>query len=202
MFKGYTHLIIIMKRLIILKALIIIPILTFAIDISNIKFDHLTVDDGLSQNTVERIFQDRQGYIWIATRDGLNRYDGFKFETFRNEREDTNSLASSWVTAITEDAEGNIWVGSDGLNVFDPIRNKLIRVKVDLGNENAFQGGQVRDILLDFDNSLWLATSKGLVHYKPKEDIYVTYSSDSEIGIQLGYDVYSIFLNMCILYNM
>jgi PAS domain S-box-containing protein len=149
-----------------------------ATNISSIKFDHITVDNGLSQNTVEKFFQDSKGFIWIGTRDGLNKYDGINFQIFRNNRNDTNSLASNWITAIGEDHNGNIWIGSDGLNVYSPDYDKLTRFNVDLKNPNGFKGGKVSDFEFDMDNTIWMATNAGLVHYFPKENKFVTYSHD------------------------
>lgn len=173
--------------------LITLPLNLLSADIQNIKFDHITADDGLSQNTVEKIFQDSKGYIWIGTRDGLNKYDGLKFKIFRNERGDTNSLASNWVRAIEEDAEGKIWIGTDGLNVFDPKTEELTRISASEG-ENSFKGGTVFDIQIDADNSMWLATNNGLVHYNPDDNSYTTYySGEGEYDFK-GYTVFSILI--------
>lgn len=151
----------------------------WATNISSIKFDHITVDNGLSQNTVEKFFQDSKGFVWIGTRDGLNKYDGINFEIFRNNRNDSNSLASNWITAIAEDSEGNIWIGSDGLNVYSPEYDKLTRFKVDLKNKFGFRGGKVNDFEFDKDQTIWMATNAGLVHYFPKEKKFVTYRHDA-----------------------
>ncbi len=183
-----------MKQILLLKAFLIIPILSYAIDIINIKFDHLNVDNGLSQSTVECIIQDSQGYIWIGTRDGLNKYDGFKFEIFQSDREDTNSLASSWVTSLAEDAEGNIWIGSNGLNVYNPKLDKLTRIVTNPDDEYSYHGGKIYDIVLDNDNSLWLATVNGLVHYIPETKTFKTFNNISTTGDQSGNIVYSVIV--------
>ena len=73
-------------------------------------FRTLDIKDGLSHNTVNTILQDRQGFMWFGTKDGLNLYDGLVFRTFQKEN---SSLGNNFITALHEDAEGNIWVGTD-----------------------------------------------------------------------------------------
>ena len=76
-----------------------------------------TIEEGLSHNRINCIYQDSYGYLWIGTNDGLNRYDGYKFEIYRNSNDDNASLSNNMISSITEDAEGNIWVGTQkGLN--------------------------------------------------------------------------------------
>ncbi|MEO1083950.1 MAG: two-component regulator propeller domain-containing protein, partial [Acidobacteriota bacterium] len=86
-----------------------------------LSFRHITVDDGLAQSHVTGLVQDRTGYVWIGTSDGLNRYDGFTFETFRHRRSGPSPLRHNSVTALLETSDGVIWVGSrGGLDRFDP----------------------------------------------------------------------------------
>ncbi len=85
-------------------------------------FRALTIEDGLSQGMVTRIMQDGQGFMWFATKDGLNRYDGYKFKVFRNRIDDTLTIAENYVSELKEDRHGRMWVGtsSKGLDVFLP----------------------------------------------------------------------------------
>lgn len=81
------------------------------------RFQRFDVEDGLSQGTVSAILQDHQGYVWIGTNDGLNRFDGVEFKVFRHRADDPHSLSNSWVTRIFEDSEQVLWVGTmNGLN--------------------------------------------------------------------------------------
>ncbi|MDU3349906.1 MAG: two-component regulator propeller domain-containing protein, partial [Clostridium sp.] len=78
-------------------------------DDKNINFKRITVEDGLSQTSVEYLFQDSKGYMWIGTTDGLNRYNGNKFEVFRYSKDKPNSISGNYISAITEDDKGNIF---------------------------------------------------------------------------------------------
>src|SRR5579863_3885267 len=86
-----------------------------------LKFSHIGTEVGLSQNNVTCILRDRQGFMWFGTRDGLNRYDGYDFDVYKNNPEDSLSLSNNFVTSIMEDGKGDIWVGTwgGGLNRFD-----------------------------------------------------------------------------------
>ena len=79
-----------------------------------------TSAEGLANSHIHDIFQDSKGFMWISTENGLSKFDGMKFSTFRHERQDTNSLASNIVRTVLEDSKGTFWVGtSAGLQVLD-----------------------------------------------------------------------------------
>lgn len=111
-----------------LNKLCFIPLLLFfsistaaqAIQTSKLKFDALTIQDGLSQGMVNDILRDRFGFMWFATKDGLNCYDGYQFSIFKHDVNDYNSLADNFVKVLFEDAEGRLWIGtsSRGLSSF------------------------------------------------------------------------------------
>ena len=85
------------------------------------RYERLSTASGLSQSTIYKIIQDRNGFLWFATADGLNRYDGHSFVIYRHDPGDSNTLSGSDVSTIAEDDEGNLWVGtrSSGLNKID-----------------------------------------------------------------------------------
>lgn len=171
-----------MKRMISVMFCLVLFTYSFSTDISKIKFEYLTVDDGLSQGIIEDITQDTHGFMWFATRDGLNRYDGLKFTIFRNDVADPNSLASSFVYCVTEDTEGKIWIGSSGLNVYDPVKNRMKRIEERPSDPESFQGGRVYNIKTDTDGTLWICTTMGLVHYFPSTGKFHTYKADGKNG--------------------
>ena len=101
----------------------------FAQENVNLKFKHFSSKEGLSQVSVITVFQDKKGYLWFGTRDGLNKYDGTKFVSYRHNSEDSTSLSHSWVTSIFEGAYGNLWIGTkDGLNKYNPKNNSFKRM--------------------------------------------------------------------------
>src|SRR6476661_5368789 len=76
------------------------------------KFEYLNAADGLSHNKVQCILQDKQGYIWFGTFNGLNRYDGYTFKVFKNIPEDSSTIANNDIICLCQDKEGLIWVGT------------------------------------------------------------------------------------------
>lgn len=109
-------------RGLLLTALVVLGISSSAqLDTIKVAFQQLTIEDGLSQGMIYDILQDRYGFMWFATKDGLNRYDGYTFNVLRHDPKDSNSLGNSLVLDLMEDHEGFLWVGTNsGLDVFDP----------------------------------------------------------------------------------
>lgn len=93
----------------------------------DIKFESITTEQGLSSNTVYDIIQDRCGFMWLATRNGLNRFDGYHIKEFKYSPHDTHSIAVNWCQSLHEDRHGKLWIGAlyGGLNVFDPATENL-----------------------------------------------------------------------------
>lgn len=85
------------------------------------KFSHINSDNGLSTGTVNCVFRDSKGYLWIGTIDGLNRYNGYEIEVFKTENGNPNSISGNVITSIDEDASGRIWIATrnSGVSVFD-----------------------------------------------------------------------------------
>src|SRR5215211_5823950 len=86
-----------------------------------LRFDHISIEQGLSQSSVRVILQDSRGFIWFGTEDGLNRYDGYNFKTFKPDPDVSSSLSDRWITSIVEDQDGYLWIGTrqGGLNRYD-----------------------------------------------------------------------------------
>jgi ligand-binding sensor domain-containing protein/class 3 adenylate cyclase len=123
----------------------------------NIKFDNITIDQGISQSSVNAILQDDDGFIWIATQDGLNKYDGYQFTIFKSNPSDASSLSTNFVQTLCEDKDGYIWVGTEGggLNRFDKYTHTFKRF--DFGESNRF----VTCIAEDSEGFLWFGTNNG-----------------------------------------
>jgi len=96
---------------------------------AQLRFKQVDVSQGLSQNTVNKVFKDSEGYYWIGTQDGLNRYDGITFDVYRHNRSDTNSLSDNFILDIEEDKFGNLWIATrNGLNRFNKRTNLFLNV--------------------------------------------------------------------------
>lgn len=127
-----------------------------------LRFETLTVNDGLSQGYVSGVIQDRKGFMWFATNDGLNRYDGYGFTIFRHNTSDTTSLADNAVRSVFEDSKGRLWVGTayNGLDLFDRQNGRFTHFPIK--NGHGPQGSAIIEISEDHFGSIWLRTSKGL----------------------------------------
>lgn len=109
--------------------LLILP--KFALGLGSLEFKHISTDMGLSQKTVQSIFQDRQGFIWIGTQEGLNRYDGREIKVFTNIQGNSASLSSNVIRDIVEDSHGNLWIAtSNGLNRYDTKNQSIQRIPI------------------------------------------------------------------------
>jgi len=130
----------------------------------NISISRLQTDNGLSHNSVYSIIQDRDGLIWIGTKDGLNSYNGFNFTIYRYEFFDSTSISKSWVNALFEDSQGFIWIGTEGggLNRFDKNSGKFIRYRNHPENANSICSNIVYSISEDKDSNLWIGTRNGI----------------------------------------
>ncbi len=128
-----------------------------------IDFDRLSIDEGLSQSIVEQIVQDRQGFMWFVTEDGLNRFDGYTFTVYRNVAGDPSSLSHNELKSIFEDRLGMLWVGAfeGGLNRFDPITEKVTRYRHDRSDPGSLAADTVRCIAEDRSGRLWIGTQGG-----------------------------------------
>lgn len=93
------------------------------------RYERLTTASGLSQSTINKIIQDKKGFLWFATADGLNRYDGYSFTVYRNDPNDNKTLSGSDISTVCEDDEGNLWVGTRnaGLNKINLKTGSVIR---------------------------------------------------------------------------
>jgi signal transduction histidine kinase/ligand-binding sensor domain-containing protein/DNA-binding response OmpR family regulator len=146
--------------------LLFLPII-LAAQYENIKFEHLTVEDGLSSSRTNSILQDSKGFIWIATYDGLNKYDGYTFTTFRYDPADSNSLSSNNVIYIYEDHNTNLWLTTlgGGLNKFDTKTEKFKCYKWNPDDSTSISSNnlqQVRGYKYSNRDVLWIGGANGL----------------------------------------
>ena len=156
----------------------------------NIKFTNLGVENGLSQSTVDEIYQDSRGYMWIATNDGLNKYNGYEFKVYKYGEDKTKTLSSSKIVDILEDDYGNIWVGTNnGLNKIDPKTDNVVRY-MDKDNGGSLSNFNITEMLITKDNEFIVATTNGLNVYDEKEDKFIRIlEKDNELTNQFIYSL-------------
>ncbi|MCB0768649.1 MAG: hypothetical protein KDB95_15675, partial [Flavobacteriales bacterium] len=134
-------------------------------DTLRLPFGRLTLEDGLSQGMINSIAQDHQGFMWFATKDGLNRYDGYQFHVYRHDPADPGSLAENYVNVVRSGPDDRMWLGtgSRGVQVFDPRTEVFTHVPLGPGSEASY----VLDIEFDHQGHVWVATSSGLFKVDP-----------------------------------
>ncbi|MBK9734241.1 MAG: hypothetical protein IPO92_04445 [Saprospiraceae bacterium] len=127
---------------------------------SQFKFESLTTTDGLSQGMVFDMLQDKEGFIWIATKDALNRYDGYEFKVFTNDPFNNSSLSYNTVVRLFEDSKGRIWAGTEnsGLNIYDKKKGVFHRLVNSVTNANSISGNNIRAIEELSDGRMLIAT--------------------------------------------
>ncbi|QEM04511.1 response regulator [Mucilaginibacter rubeus] len=162
----------------------------------NLKFEHIGTREGLSQINVSTIIQDSRGFMWIGTRDGLNRYDGYSFVIYKHSIQDDNSLSSNLISDIAEDKEGNIWLATlFGLNKLDRKTGKFIHYFHDSANSNSISSNFVNRLIFDHDGILWIGSQKGgldrfdiyqnkFTHYKHNEADLSSLSDDDVTALK------------------
>jgi signal transduction histidine kinase/ligand-binding sensor domain-containing protein/DNA-binding response OmpR family regulator len=138
----------------------------------SLKFKHITSTQGLSNNTVETIYQDARGFMWFGTRDGLNRFDGNKITVFKNRPGDPASISDNYIRCMVKDVHQALWVGTiNGLNKFDPYRNTFKRYKHDPLRKGSLSGNGITCIYTGKKAELWIGTDGGgLDLYDAKKD--------------------------------
>ena len=144
----------------------------------DVRFSHLSVEQGLSNGIVREVFQDHKGFIWIGTNNGLNQFDGYRITVHRHEPGVANSLPSNLVTSIAEtvDANGGIlWIGTDlGLAAFDVARGNVTRYQSGR-DPNTLISNEVQALHVDRKGVLWVGTRGGLHRFDPASKSFVRY---------------------------
>lgn len=142
-------------------------------------FTHLTISDGLPNNTIYAIHQDSQGFMWFGTNDGLSRYDGYRFVTYKNDRDDPDSISSNRVQAIFEDANGYLWIGTwdGGVSRFDSKTETFTNYRAEPDNTNSLLFDAVLAITQDSNNHFWFGgpPELGLSHFNPASETFTHY---------------------------
>lgn len=138
-----------------------------------LKFQQLSTEQGLSQSSVYSIAQDQQGFIWIATQDGLNRYDGLEVKHYRNDLNTSSSLPNNLVRVVFVDSDNTLWVGTQkGLSIYNPKLDNFTNFYHEEQNLNSLKDNAIWNIFEDNKKSIWISTSTGLHLVNKKEKTF------------------------------
>jgi signal transduction histidine kinase/ligand-binding sensor domain-containing protein/DNA-binding response OmpR family regulator len=163
------------RNLWVIITVFLLPVLPYP-QSDDLQFEHVTVENGLSNNNVQCILQDRQGFMWFGTSDGLNRWDGYTVKIFTNDANDSNSISDNYITALHEDSSGLIWIGtSNGLNRFDPKIEKFTHYFLDQNNPNSISDDYTFVIFKDSLENIWIGTGHGLNRFNRQNDNFTRY---------------------------
>lgn len=144
-----------------------------------IRFEFISSEQGLSQNVVTCILQDRRGFMWFGTEYGLNRFDGYTFRKYKNNPKDPSTLPANTVTLISEDNSGNFWVGTvgGGLSLFNHEKETFIRFPYK--NDSDPNPDPDIDIIKTFHEDrggvFWVGTWGGLLRFDPKKQTWTRF---------------------------
>ncbi|MEL7186912.1 MAG: two-component regulator propeller domain-containing protein [Pseudomonadota bacterium] len=139
------------------------------------RFGHLTLDDGLSQSNVLSVLQDSDGWMWFATENGLNRYDGYEFRHFKRERGNPDALSNDFIFDIAEGPDGSLWLATNGggLANLDRKSGKVRTYRHDPENANSVAGNVLRSLHVDAAGIVWIGTrGAGLDRFDPKTQTF------------------------------
>jgi ligand-binding sensor domain-containing protein/signal transduction histidine kinase len=156
-----------------------------------VKFERISVEQGLSQSSVRSIFQDSKGFLWFGTNDGLNKYDGYDFTVYRHNPEDPHSLCNNTILALYEDHSGMLWIGTeDGLDKFDRDTEQFTHYRNIPDDLGSLSGSQIRAIYEDRSGVLWVGTwGGGLNRFDRESERFTHYQYSLYDDDSLGSDV-------------
>ncbi len=144
----------------------------------NIKFKRISINQGLSQSTIYCMLQDRYGFMWFGTENGLNKYDGFSFSVYQHNPADSTSISGNRVLALFEDHAGNLWIGTigGGLSKYNRFSDCFDNFMNDPNNTNSLSNNRVMSIYEDHNGFLWIGTAGGgLNKFDPKTRQFLHY---------------------------
>ncbi len=144
------------------------------------RFQRYSLEDGLSQSTVWCVLQDRRGFLWVGTNDGLNRFDGYGFTIYRNQARDSFSLANNDVMALCEDRQGTLWIGThQGLCRYDREHDRFETFQHSANDQQSISGNNIRTLYEDRAGRLWIGTfDGGLSRFDPQTQKFERFLQD------------------------
>jgi signal transduction histidine kinase/ligand-binding sensor domain-containing protein len=164
----------------IVLAALLTSTVAFAQESIALRFEDLSLDNGLSQGYVGGILQDKRGLMWFVTNDGLNKYDGSTITVYRHDPDDPSSIGSNSLRCLFEDSKGRLWIGThdNGLDYFDRETNTFYHIRH--SGVASIRSNRVWAITEDKTGALWVRTTGGLERLKflKRNDILSNQKSD------------------------
>jgi len=174
----------------------------------NLRFASFSADQGLSQDSVTALVQDQQGFVWIGTQEGLNRFDGQTIEVFERDPFNVSSLAHNWIWTLMLANNGELWVGTEnGISVHDSDTNSFTNLRHNPNDKNSLSSDRIRALHQDSLNNIWVGTVNAGVnridaatgnvqrYYFDEDDVssipddaVLTISEDRQGQIWIGFD--------------
>ncbi len=144
---------------------------------NRIATENFIIEKGLSQNTVRAIIQDKKGFLWFGTWDGLNKFDSYKFKIYNKE----NGLSNTGIHCLHEDSKGMLWIGTEnGLNKLNRYSQEITQYFHDQANPNSITNNKIYSITEDKLGKLWIGTGRGLNHFDPLTEQFIHYLDHPE----------------------
>jgi len=161
-------------------------------------FEKLTTRHGLSDNEVYQVTQDKMGFIWFLTHNGLNRYDGYSFKTYDYNPLDSNSITAGFFYSLEQDPKGLLWMNSEtnGIYSFNPVTGLFYNYRHDPNNNNSLADDQTTQLVIDKKGNIWIGTMSGLDKLEPatKQFTHFTCGETKDAGISNN-KVYSVSID-------
>ena len=174
---------------------VMISTLPLEAQIREIDFERVNIEDGLSQNSVKKIAQDKAGFLWIATEDGLNRYNGYDFIVFANHPDNLNSLSHNIIEDILFDNDGEtLFISNlEGIDIFNTINYSFQHLGIDDTEYFSLPDNTTTCIMYDDQNRLWVGTIEGLTIFDSASKTSITYKNNPNDPLSLSHNyIYAI----------
>ncbi len=185
------------RLLLLLAAWSVQPSRTAIAQEEELLFKHLSIEQGLSQSIVEAVWQDRKGFLWFVTEDGLNKFDGYSFEILKHIAGDPDALIHNEIKCIVEDRQGFLWIGTfdRGLERFDPAIKRFTHFQNDPADTGSLSHNIVRSVLEDRRGRLWVGTGGGGLNLLNHETgTFTRYRHDPENAATISHDDVKVLL--------